>query len=1030
MQNQTNPKLLMTASALYEQEGLIYIRYNAPIEEKAKGQKKIGGGSRPAFSKITQQIQYERGAGKYYSLLMGREFQPGRFVILLDFDNKVEGESKNGLDLVENLNMDQYKAPKQTTPSGGLHYLFYADADQAKHLPSSRTGITHDGVKYNMDVKFTNQLCNCAPSKIEDYGAYKWVNPSKLTKIPQLPKELFDMIKEKPRPRATPSTTTTTTATATATPITKNKLSDIKALCSCITIAQLDDWTVWTKLGLILKRLGAPLSLWEELSCKSTKYQDGDCSSRWGKMKIYTYSLNSLRALAKEGNLEEFDRINPLLDSTKNVFDDGSDYPCIDINTPFLTTKTPEAPDTHPDQARFRTIVQDFVQNVGEKSLVLRSRYGSGKTTFTQRLINEQGYKRVLFVTYRQTLARDIMRNFKRLGFQNYLDSHENPRVWESPRLIVQIDSLLNLVYRNGDVLNGDTFDLKYDAIVLDESESLLCHFDEATMENKEIGIWQFFDQILKHSKKLVLMDGDVSERTLGFASSYGSMTYVNNKNNETSKSMNIICDRTKWEATLHKDLETFQQEDPNFRVCIVSQSSTQALSLEEDLRTRFPLLKVKRLIGIDSGGTKKQFLEDINKSLEDTNVFIYSPVIESGVDITIPVKKLYGVLSCKSNCQRAYLQMLARCRCVEIGRIDIANDPQLTITNNHCFWRYAEVLELNRKVVLPGGFQFAVSDGLLRLSENVDTRRKNISVFNQVERLNKNPVLFINYLRILAANKGMGFTIDQEVVEREEARAKDPRTNYKLQSILQAPEITHAEYEELSTLKKQGNTTTEENFKVEHCFWQRYLVQKELDPKLLVEFMYDENPLNNFLGLVDIRNHDKQDNFRSARFVEKAETANKLIKGLGFSSCVDPHKVKREAFEENWANNIVKDEAFKSKRLNELWNLTKSKRINDDMTNRQILYWANLLLKPFGLVIRSIGKSYQLKQRFDIAGLILRKNDRGKFYTDGENLLGQVLTEDLFIDEETGEVKRTPTPPSEAFLRGLLHLDDGVDQS
>ena len=68
MANQTNPKLLMTVSALYEQEGLIYIRYNAPIEEKANGQKKIGGGSRPAFSKITQQIQYERGAGKYYSL--------------------------------------------------------------------------------------------------------------------------------------------------------------------------------------------------------------------------------------------------------------------------------------------------------------------------------------------------------------------------------------------------------------------------------------------------------------------------------------------------------------------------------------------------------------------------------------------------------------------------------------------------------------------------------------------------------------------------------------------------------------------------------------------------------------------------------------------------------------------------------------------------------------------------------------------------------------------------------------------------
>ena len=110
---------------------------------------------------------------------------------------------------------------------------------------------------------------------------------------------------------------------------------------------------------------------------------------------------------------------------------------------------------------------------------------------------------------------------------------------------------------------------------------------------------------------------------------------------------------------------------------------------------------------------------------------------------------------------------------------------------------------------------------------------------------------------------------------------------------------------------------------------------------------------------------------------------------------------MKREALEENWANNIVKDPAFKGKRFNELWNVAKSKRISEDMTNRQILYWANLLLKPFGLVIRSVVKSYQLKQRFDMAGLILRENCRGRFYIDGENLLGQVLTEDCFIDDK-----------------------------
>ena len=82
----------LSPAELYEQEHLMHIRFSAPTVEKANGQKKIGAGNRPAFQDLTEQPKYERGSGKYYSLLMGREYKPGRFVILLDFDNKVEGE--------------------------------------------------------------------------------------------------------------------------------------------------------------------------------------------------------------------------------------------------------------------------------------------------------------------------------------------------------------------------------------------------------------------------------------------------------------------------------------------------------------------------------------------------------------------------------------------------------------------------------------------------------------------------------------------------------------------------------------------------------------------------------------------------------------------------------------------------------------------------------------------------------------------------------------------------------------------------
>ncbi len=172
----TTNTIKTTAAKIYGDAGLIYIRYDAEIVTRPSGDKKISG-SRPPFKDIKEQIKYGPGSGKYYSLLMGREFQPGRWSILLDFDNKADETSQSGLDLAKKLNMYQYNAPKQHTPSKGLHYIFYVDDEQKKHI-KSRTTITYQGVKYNMDVKFENGLCNCAPSKIEGSNHHEGNHPN------------------------------------------------------------------------------------------------------------------------------------------------------------------------------------------------------------------------------------------------------------------------------------------------------------------------------------------------------------------------------------------------------------------------------------------------------------------------------------------------------------------------------------------------------------------------------------------------------------------------------------------------------------------------------------------------------------------------------------------------------------------------------------------------------------------------------------------------------------------------------------
>ena len=104
------------------------------------------------------------------SLLMGREFKLNQYAVLLEFDNKDEGEVEERIETSEKLNMDRYKAPKQFAPIGGLHHILNMDGGQAKRVGSS-TCATYTGVKYAMDLKFKNGWRNCQPRKIEGHGA-------------------------------------------------------------------------------------------------------------------------------------------------------------------------------------------------------------------------------------------------------------------------------------------------------------------------------------------------------------------------------------------------------------------------------------------------------------------------------------------------------------------------------------------------------------------------------------------------------------------------------------------------------------------------------------------------------------------------------------------------------------------------------------------------------------------------------------------------------------------------------------------
>jgi len=101
----------------YLKENLLYIRYHGKSKQNENGKCKIAG-KRCRYKHLTAQPKHFVNSGRFYSLVTGREWQPGKCLMLLDIDNKEEAGTVNGLEFARIMDLDRFGAPKQRTPSG------------------------------------------------------------------------------------------------------------------------------------------------------------------------------------------------------------------------------------------------------------------------------------------------------------------------------------------------------------------------------------------------------------------------------------------------------------------------------------------------------------------------------------------------------------------------------------------------------------------------------------------------------------------------------------------------------------------------------------------------------------------------------------------------------------------------------------------------------------------------------------------------------------------------------------------------
>ncbi|MFM7981515.1 MAG: hypothetical protein ACKPKO_19575, partial [Candidatus Fonsibacter sp.] len=117
-----------------------------------------------------------------------------------------------------------------------------------------------------------------------------------------------------------------------------------------------------------------------------------------------------------------------------------------------------------------------------------------------------------------------------------------------------------------------------------------------------------------------------------------------------------------------------------------------------------------------------------------------------------------------------------------------------------------------------------------------------------------------------------------------------------KASSIASATDLTQEEYDEISQRKKIGKTTTDENLQCDKHYWQNFFLTNELGESVLKNFLYGTNPLQNYVGLIDNRNHDQEDNLKSEKQLSKIEIVKALLGRLGWENARDEDAMKKRS--------------------------------------------------------------------------------------------------------------------------------------
>jgi hypothetical protein len=793
--------------------------------------------------------------------------------------------------------------PTQKTGNGGYHYLFLVDAEMVQIIKGGCTGLNIDNSfkKYAIDVKLNNGFLISEPSKY-DNKFYKWIKAPTDTPILDIPIWLFNIIKENKEP------TKKAIIKQAENEIQKKAINKdapmqyadndiIYQYINCISINRYNSYGEWIKILQVFKNNNLSFDVFLQLTRRSKFYEtDEYIINKWNSFKQNNgYSLKTLYSMAKNDNVKEFNKIYSIDKRQKNInkLFDTSNYNFIDINKKYIIDGSES------DNIIFDNINKWMTDNT-IKSLNIKSQYGSGKTQLIKTILDKYTPERVLWVSYRQTLTDNIEGEFKKYNFKNYLN-----RVYDGNYQLIQLESLENLRHDND---NGDDVYMvpEYDIIIIDEIESVLNHFNASTFKHdKSKEVYNYLYDIIKVSKKLLLLDGDMAERSYSYALNFGDMININNKYNTNERQFNIIQNEDIFLNKLYEDIATAKKDNKKIGICSMSKSETIKYNnlINEHFNKNMldgDVNEIKiLLINAESDDVDKKKLKNIQAEIIKYDVFIYSPTVEAGVNIDMAgiFNNLYCIICGGSTSPRAFLQMTARIRHINNNIINVLNTS--LYNNENCnFWDYddaKELMKINSELLIERQTQQQPDNKIIetfKLSPYMQTK-----IFNKVEVLNNNSYYFIKLLGILCTKKGIKITFDMNADEKVKIKLD---TTDIIQELIDIKYIT-AEQESIIQSKINNRTaTTHDKLIMTNKYFCKLCNIYKLDETIIKNFYKKESEIKNYINLID-------DSQLKGGSILRINIIKNLIKQLGYNSVYDTSEIKEDIFNINLLN-IIKE--------------------------------------------------------------------------------------------------------------------------